>query len=385
MPGSVKSVCIVGGGIGSLVCAQTISHLSKKAGRVTNIVILEKSPRLGGQIKTHTNNFNENRFIIEEGAEGFVTRSEVFPRVASMAGLSEGSIIDQIRIADNELAYDSDAGIWRVTELPPGMAAQKLGFQVPARDRGKGIRSFRGGMSELVHKIKDNLRDVRINSEATMIKQHSSTGKLHVSFCSEGSILSDIHSDAVVLGIPINCVHRILGFPGLLPPPEAPQHNSHVSVHIMTPRSSEIPEPRSFTIPKELQDHFGGLRAVAFVNEKFAGRCPDDSWLFRFYYRPSNVDDVNDRDRWTNSAVTSLRDIFGLTSIAQTWYSPWSSALPIITRDHLDNCRLWKDHLQQYTLGRLSVVGSEWAGAGLEAAAQSGFEAGSAIFNRLTG
>lgn len=385
MSGNLRTVCVVGGGIGGLVCAQSLLHMTKSAGINTRIVLLEKSPRLGGQIRTRHILVNGSSVIIEEGAEGFVTRSEVFPRVASYAGMPSESIVDQIRIADNELSYDIGSDKWFVKALPPGLAAQKLGFQVPDRDRGRGIRSFRYGMGQFVRQIESNLPEVRMKSEVRSISVSDSPTAFKVGFClDETSSESELIADAVVLGVPMHTLHNILKYPGLPEPPPPPGHNSHISVHLLVSRTHAATEPASFTVPNDLQQRFGGLRAVALVNEKFPNRCPDDSWLFRFYYRPTHNHDPSHADHWIGQATRTLDEIFGIRNPTASWFSPWLSILPIINRDHLEACRLWKDEVQRSTSGRVVVVGSEVAGAGLEAAAISGFDAASSIFARLT-
>ncbi len=382
MAGNHKTVCIVGGGIAGLVCAQTIQHLARSAGCSMNLILLEKTSRLGGQIKTKNFQFNGRGIIIEEGAEGFVTRSEVFPRVAAMAGLHPHCVVDQIRIADNELGYDTENNKWRVHELPPGVAAQKLGFQVPDRDRGRGIRSFRLGMVQIVDAIGRNLTDVRLNSDVVSV--HKKGDDWRVGFRSTDGESSELQADAVVLGIPAANIQQVMRIPREHKAPPQLQHNSHVSVHLLVPRKSSVPEPSSFTVPIDLQDHFHGLRAVALVNEKFPQRCPDDSWLFRFYYRPNPHDDLKDSGRWISSAKETLREVYGFDSVDCSWFSPWSRALPVISKDYLESCGVWKEEINRLTGGRVAFVGSETTGAGLEAAALSGFDAGSDIFNRLT-
>ena len=382
MSKSSRTVCIVGGGIGGLVCAQSILQLSKVAGGELNVVLLERTARLGGQIKSKSVLLNEGTVLIEEGAEGFVTRSEVFPRVARMAGMPVDTIVDQIRLADNELGYDPETRKWRVGQLPPGVAAQKLGFQVPDRDRGRGIRSFDLGMSQLVDKIGQNLPDVRFNSDVVSVC--NSEGGFSVELRSSEGTLSTLRTDAVVMGIPVSQLQSVWGFHDLPQPSVSPQHNSHVSVHLLVPKSPHVPEPSSFTVPLALQDRFDGLRAVAYVNEKFPRRCPDNSWLFRFYYRPGPNEDLNDSDRWIFAAKETLLEVYGLERSTWSHFSPWSQALPIITKDYLESCRIWKDEIDRKSEGRVAIVGSEVAGAGLEAAAMSGYEAAKKIFNRVS-
>ena len=144
-----KHVCIVGGGVSGLVCAQTLKSLVPSMYRL-NISIIEATDRLGGQIDTqkHTLCGGQQAVIIEAGAEGFVSRSTIFPRVAAFAGLDDSEMVSQNRIGDSEVRKEERG--WIIHPLEPGIAEKKLGFQVSKEDRGRGIRSFRTGMSTLV-------------------------------------------------------------------------------------------------------------------------------------------------------------------------------------------------------------------------------------------
>lgn len=176
---SSKVVCVVGGGISGLAAAQTLVYMSRKRLYPLDVVLLESTARLGGQIRTERfDNLTKvnSRVIIEAGAEGFVTRSTVFPKLGGMAGLGDDQIVDQKRIIDRELRFDPEKRSWGILELAPGVAAQKLGFQVPKEDRGRGIRSFRTGMSQLVEQISSNLEDVRLNSAVTGLSRGDRLG-----------------------------------------------------------------------------------------------------------------------------------------------------------------------------------------------------------------
>ena len=366
-----KRVVIVGGGISGLACAQTLKAMVPSTFKM-EILLLEASARLGGQIDTqhHAVNGERNCVIIEAGAEGFVTRSTVFPRVADFAGLTESDMVQQARIADCELQKEISA--WRIHPLEPGLAAEKLGFQVPAEDRGRGIRSFKNGMSQLVDAIRPHIHKIELESVARRIDMDIDSVSVH--YDQNGSSRT-MNADAVILATPLESMRKLLGnnFPNLHVPPLS--HNSHVSIHLLTRKTSSSIRPSSFTVPEEIQSHFHGLRAVSFVNEKFADRCSPDSWLFRCYYRPISPPFADEAIIWAERAKQMLSDVFGIKEFSWYHYAPWQSALPVISKEHLELCTLLKQKTIAESNNRIFLIGSEVSGAGLEAAAKSGHDA----------
>ena len=367
---SSKVVCVVGGGVSGLVAAQTLTSLARRSHKALRVVLLEGSDRLGGQIYTqkHVVPGLRDPVIIEAGAEGFVTRSTLFPKVAEMAGLHSNQLVNQGRVADNELVWDESKHEWSIFQLEPGVAAQKLGFQVPKEDRGRGIRSFEAGMSQLVDRIGENLADYRLSSHVETIERDAN--RFRINYKNRTSYES-LTSDAVIVATPLTAMSNVLSPLNLDWPIKPVAHNSHVSVHVVVPCHAMRRVPQSFTVPEALQSQFGGLRACSFVNEKFPNRCGGDEWLFRFYYRPMSVESVREH-------------VFGSDHpICWSHYAPWESALPVITPAHLSTCKEFQLHVKELTKGTVELIGSEVSGAGLEAAATSGYEAAVRLLDRL--
>jgi oxygen-dependent protoporphyrinogen oxidase len=317
--------------------------------------------------------------IIEAGAEGFVTRSKVFPEIAKSAGIPADQLVNQIRIADNELKWDEILAKWEIRALEPGVAAQKLGFQVPKEDRGKGIRSFNFGMSYLVDSITRNIPDIRLSHKANALRTKSDL-TLQVDMQSESSI----EADHVVIATPLEAIRSILKTSGIECPTAPLAHHSHVSVHVLTPSVPDREPPKSFTVPAELQGSFGGLRAVSFVNEKFPNRCQDGYWLFRFYYRPPNEKLALEEQHWVSAMKRAMNEVYQLNNLVWYQYSPWISQLPTLTPEYLISCKQFKAEVLETTKGRVHLVGSEVTGAGLEAAATSGYDTALNIFDSCT-
>jgi protoporphyrinogen oxidase len=194
-------------------------------------------------------------------------------------------------------------------------------------------------------------------------------------------IQNKLIADAVVVATPNRVIKSLLGSRYDLP--DLP-HHSHVSVHLLVPENATAIPPRSFTIPVDIQSRFKGLRACSLINEKFPGRAPTNESLFRFYFRPESVESVNDRAFWVDSAVGALDEIFGLRSpITWTHFAPWVSALPTFSEEYLGKCDELKRILRKDYDSKLVLVGAEVTGAGLEAAARSGFDAAVSLVNVL--
>lgn len=376
-----KRICIVGGGISGLVCAHTLKMSAARSGLHLKITVLERMHRLGGQIHTQNLLANGSRAIVESGAEGFVARSELFPALAVSSGVGESQIVSQSRIADYELQRRN--GDWAIEPLLPGEAAQKLGFQVPAKDRGRGIRSFRCGMGQLVSRLGETIPDVHFGCRVDKVSLTEFNDALAIEFVENGRI-AEIKADHVVLSVPWDELKRIVSTPtGDIIHPTI-NHSSHVSIHVLTRKMSGV-NPRSFTVPEDLQAQFSGLRAVSFMEDKFRGRCDDDKWLFRFYFRPAESSLVESEDLWLSVARDTLRCVLGIDAVIWAHYSPWKDTLPVFKPDHADTRAKTLEDIRVIFGDKINLIGSEVWGAGLEVAAQSGRNAANEILSNLAG
>ena len=367
---------MIGGGISGLVCAQQIKHLSD---RTVDVILLEASHRLGGQIYTQQHILeNKDSVIVETGAEGFVFRSTIFPKIAKTVGLVD--FVNQARIADKELRQSG--GKWTIHDLAPGVAAEKLGFQVPAADRGKGIRTFTGGMSRLVDSLAAQIDTTRMNASVASLEVGSTS--VRIGYTSNGTA-SLISVDAAVLAAPMGEIREILSS-SVLQPEEIPSdvlRNNHVSIHLLVPSQATTMLPSSFTVPESLQASLKGLRAMSFVNEKFPGRCSEGNWLFRFYFRPDVSVSLIDGKHWEDGARVVLENVFGIKQFTWCHFAPWKQTLPILSADHLSRCAKFKHLITERSHGRVYVAGSDVSGAGLDVAATSGYEAAVNVLKRL--
>jgi protoporphyrinogen oxidase len=378
---SKNFVTIIGGGISGLACSLCLNKVASASGISRGIVLLESSDRVGGQIKTVQQNLGNGigSVILEAGAEGFIARSVVFPRLAHLADISAEDIVNQKRVADCELSWNGHVEVWDINELEPGVAAQKLGFQVKKSDRGLGIRSFSAGMGQLVDAISSRI-DTRLQCHVDSIEFRDNTFFVNTSGVTGQEI---IRSENLVLATPVDVVNSLLSKIHTDLDFKRPSRNSHVSVHILTSTEGLKKRPSSFTVPQEVQDRFHGLRACSLINEKFPGRCSDNHFLFRFYFRPSETDRIGDRDLWVGRAKSVLDDVFGVrTPIVWTHFAPWVSALPVFTERYILECNNFKRHVASRFEDRLYLIGAEFNGAGLDAAARSGVEAAEILLSQ---
>ena len=380
---SSKSICLVGGGISCLVAGQVLVSAAKARSLPLRVVLLESGNRLGGQIRTQSfalPNISGKPIIIESGAEGFVARSKVFPEISELSGLTADVLVNQQRTADCELKFNDVSKRYEIQELEPGVAAEKLGFQVPKEDRGRGIRSFVGGMSQIVNQIGSNIADVRLNARVNQLVKCAAGYEVHYGE-DRGSSL---RADAVIIGTPLRVIRSVLSRTPLSLEVENLNHNSHVSVHLLI-SSNQIKSPiRSFTVPDVIQKKFSGLRAVSLVNEKFPGRSPHGTYLFRFYFRPPVMETLNDEKYWIETSRKVLAEVFGFTgSCLWAHHSPWEAALPILNSNYLECMSKVKRTCTLDSGGMIEIIGSEISGAGLEAAANSGYEAAYNILDSL--
>ncbi len=152
----MKTIAIVGGGLTGL----TVAFRRARAG--DRVTVFEASSRVGGQLWT----VREDGWIVELGAEGFVARSEVVPRLAHDLGMADPTargdrdrdVAWSMPLDQRErTSYRFEGGTLRA--LAPGEAAEALRFQVAPSDKGAGIRTFVGGMQTLADVLATALGD----------------------------------------------------------------------------------------------------------------------------------------------------------------------------------------------------------------------------------
>src|SRR5471032_1270538 len=155
----MQRIAVIGGGIAGLTVAL------RRADAGDQVTLFESGPKVGGQLWSEL----RGRFLIEHGAEGFVARSEAVPALAADAGIPD-RLVDQLE--QRSFRFDG----MQLLELAPGEAGRLLGFQVPADELGRGIRSFVRGMGELPEQLALKLRDrvtLHLNSKVRSVAAHA--------------------------------------------------------------------------------------------------------------------------------------------------------------------------------------------------------------------
>gem|GEM_PF-564228 len=351
LPVSQARVVVIGAGLAGLAVAARL----RSAGR--EVLVVEASSRVGGQIDT----FRERGLVVELGAEGFVARSRAIPALAALLGI-QGALVDQL--TTDTYALDGR----ELQLLPPGEAARRLGFQVPPEELGRGIRSFRLGMGELVDALLARVgRDrVRLAMPVSALRQQ---GRGLVVELADGNSEA---AGAVVLAAPARHaadVLRPLGLSESAPLAAAPLM-SNVSVNLLYRRTQfqSYPSGSGLIFPDRFADV--GLRALSLVDHKFAGRVPADLALLRVFFRP--VADA--LTAWTDArfaaeaAAAIARVLLVEGEPERTWVSRWADALPVFSPNHKAQAAALDQALQG--LG-IHVAGSAFHGAGIDAAVVS--------------
>lgn len=334
------------------------------AGEASQITVLERSERVGGQIWTE----RSGEVLVERGGEGFVFRSEAVPAIASAAGVAE-------QLMGQAVFTSYGFGDRGLIALAPGEAAAYLGFQVPREDLGRGIRTLRGGMGALVEGLARAAVEhgvaLRTQAEVASIAYDAASGALHAR-CSDGTV---IEADGIAVATTAASAARLLDT--LLPDEHEALHalaeasvHSSVTVELELERSA-INHPLDGTgvvIATAHQEH--GLRACTFTTSKFEGRAPSDRVLLRAFFRPEPADGAVTDDAWAERARAGLARLVPMTSPPlRSWVTRWPNALPVHTPAHAAIVAQLERVLQPRNV---CLAGAAFHGSGIDAAVRSG-------------
>lgn len=358
-----ERVIVLGAGLTGL----TVAYRLAEAG--TDVLVIERDRRVGGQIHTAL----EEGVTVELGAEGFVARSEVVPALCRDLGIGD-QLIDQ----ETTLTFALTEG--QLVPLAPGKAAEILGFQVPKEELGRGIRSLRMGMGQLVDRLAVAVGDRSVRTGVGARSIRSVEGGLEVTL-DDGGVE---RADAVVVTLPALCampvVEEIAGEAARAL--ESGKRLSNASVTMLFERAAiEHPlEGSGFIVPAAAQTH--GFRACSFVTSKFARPTPPGLVTLRAFFRPTD-EDLASRDdaTWVDLAVASVAGPLGITGRARrAWVSAWPRALPIYDEAYRLVVRNLEAALSPH---RVHLAGSHYHGAGIDAAVASAERAARAVASRV--
>jgi oxygen-dependent protoporphyrinogen oxidase len=344
-------VAVVGGGIAGLAAALDLADSD------SSVTVLEGSGRFGGQIGTE----RRDGFIVESGAEGFTARSEAVPELCRRTGLGADLIV---QARSRTLAW-RDA---RLVELDDGAAAQLLGIPVREEDLGRGLRSLRGGMGDLIGALLGSLERRAVlnpNARVTALRREGAAWRLE---CAGGTSLE---VDGVVLAVPPGEAESLLApLAGNARLAGQIRFGSTVTVTLAYAREAvtHALDANGFVVDGPGPD---GLRACTFSSSKFPDRAPAGWCLLRAFITPEPGPIDPDADRWCERAHRLLAPILGLTDRPRArWVSGWSAALPRYAPDHAAAVAIWRRQLSRH--GRLECAGAALDGGGIDGAVRSG-------------
>lgn len=359
---NMQRIAVIGGGIAGLTVAW------RRAQSGDQISLFEANARLGGQLSTET----EDGFVVEHGAEGFVARSEVVPLLAGEVGIG-AHLVEQLE--QRSFRFDGQG----LLELVPGEAGRLLGFQVPADDLGRGIRSFWQGMGELPERLALSL--------GPRVALHVQRPIQRVMPSSNGVIVVDAQGqsldfDAAIVATTAPSAASLLG--GAFGPcasalQESPLLSSlTVSLAYRRDAIAHALDGTGFIVPEP--DQLGGVRAVSFSSSKLPNRAPTGHALLRLFFRPSEHDLLTLSDAaWSERAERALALALTVHGPAQRCFvSRWPKALPVF--DPAQRARV--SALEATLSGqRIWLAGAAFHGSGIDAAIRSGERAAVAVGN----
>lgn len=360
----MKSLAIVGGGLAGL----TLAFRRALAG--DEVTLFEASPRLGGQLWTA----REDGWIVELGAEGFVARSEVVPRLAHDLGMAAVDVPgERDRNVPWSLLLDQHATTsyrfeeGKLHELAPGDAAEALRFQVAPSDKGAGIRTFVGGMQTLVDVLATALRnriELRLGREVRTLEQVRTR-----------VLLDRRPFDAVVLATSSAAASRLLE--PLLRATGPAESNALTKLARAETLSSVTVslgyDARQIAHPLDgtgfvVAEPFEGFRACTFTSSKFTHRAPDGSVSLRVFFRPTS-EELDSNPPWAERAARVLGRVLPIDGEPRrTWVSRWPNALPVFTPAHRDAVTRVEAALDPWPI---HLAGSAFHGSGIDAAVRS--------------
>lgn len=345
-------IAVIGGGLAGLTAAYALWRAKH------SVCVLEGAEGYGGQIQTE----RSDGYVIELGAEGFVARSEVVPRLAHQVGVGPELIGQQ---ATRSLGVRGGA----LHELAPGEAAAFLGFQVSREDTGAGIRALRSGMGALIDGLRRTL--------AAQVELRPGFFVDRLVRRDRGYRLSNpegvaVDAERVVVATSARAAARVL----------APQFGPAASLLAQSSTLSSVTvslayardavrhplDATGFVVATDEQEH--GLRACTFVSSKFEARVPAGKVCLRAFFRPegSEINLLADTT-YVQRAHAQLARVLDIAALPErSWVSRWADALPVFDPAH----RSAVSSLESSLAGsRIALAGAAFHGSGIDAAVKS--------------
>jgi protoporphyrinogen/coproporphyrinogen III oxidase len=321
------------------------------------VCLFEASRTLGGQLVTE----RLDGFVVEQGAEGFVAGSEAMLTLASELGI-ESSLVGQL--VTTSWGFDGQS----LAVLNPGEAAQLLGFQVPRRDLGQGIRTFARGMGEVVEALALALAPVARLSLGTPVESVVRAGGAYRLALGTDSF----DAERVIIATNAAAAGRLLAAELGAPARELEAATTLSSVTVsLAYRREALPRELAatgFIVAEGAQ--LEGFRACTFSSSKLPGRAPADSVLLRAFFRPTaqelrTLDDA----AWVARAERGIdRALAPIEASRRSWVAHWPDALPVFDAAH--EARVGA--VEAALIGsEIALAGAAFHGSGIDAALRS--------------
>jgi oxygen-dependent protoporphyrinogen oxidase len=345
-------VVVIGGGLAGLVAAHRLSRARHR------VLVIEGAARWGGQIHS----VRAAGYVVELGAEGFVARSEVVPKLARELGI-ESELIGQS--TTRSLGYRAG----ELRELAPGEAGTFLGFQVPKDDMGLGIRTFRRGMGSLIEALEQRIAsavEMRVGFRAQHIERRSKGYEIR----SDDGVA--VQAERLVIATSTRAAAELLA-PVVGEAALEPARNktlSSVTVSLAYPRDA-IPgslDATGFVVANE--DQLYGARACSFSSSKFVDRAPAGHVSLRVFMRPEAGEHKTLTDAsYVARAVEVVTKVLNVSSAPlHSWVSRWPDALPVFDAASKQAVAALETVLKG---SRIQLAGSAFHGSGIDAAVRS--------------
>lgn len=356
-----RRTIVVGGGLGGLV----VAYRRMLAG--DDVTLLEASGRLGGQLWTEV----EDGFVVEHGAEGFPTGSDVIRRLAAELDLSDRIVGQRVT-----KSYGFDGRT--LYALESGEAAARLGLRAQSGQHGQGIASFRWGMGELVSGLVLALLDrveIHLDTPVRYLAATDSGWEVETGTTSR-------FTDQVVLATSSRVAGGLLtGIVDDAGGLERAPALSSATVSLAFERSALERELDGTGFVASESVSLADCRACTFSSAKLPGRCPDDHALLRLFFRPSRDElrTLSDHS-WTERAQRVLERVSLVKGApVRAWVDRWPSTMAVVSseqRHHVATIeRRWGHR-------GLLLAGGAFHGPGIDGAVRSA-EAAAATLDTL--